>query len=353
MSSNCPRTRFLVWILKYTQKPHLIFLFAALTLTFATSARAATLVVTKTADTNDGVCDADCSLREAVGIASSNGEDDTIVFDQAVFSTENTIILSTEIVFARDPSPSGGYTVSVLGPGRELLALSGGGTSRIFSIQNHRAVYIEGLTFTNGFAVSGGAIHSTTSHVTIVSSTFISNTAEGLIPVLNGNFYGAEGGAIAAGRVTIANSSFQNNVVRGKFGLWQGTFYVGIGLGGALRTTASNSLIINCSFENNVAQGADGPGDTPVRDGGEGSGGAIYGASIVISSEFVSNRAEGGDGVGGVGSVPQARPLRLPLSLSHPQRRPAGLGRDREPDHARHPGRRGARDQGAAGAGGG
>ena len=34
-------------------------------------AAAATFAVTKTADTNDGTCDADCSLREAIGAANA------------------------------------------------------------------------------------------------------------------------------------------------------------------------------------------------------------------------------------------------------------------------------------------
>ena len=41
------------------------FVIAALVL-FGTVAHAATYTVSKIADTNDGVCDADCSLREAV-----------------------------------------------------------------------------------------------------------------------------------------------------------------------------------------------------------------------------------------------------------------------------------------------
>jgi len=39
------------------------------------------LVVTKTADTNDGVCDADCSLREAITVANSNADADVIEFN--------------------------------------------------------------------------------------------------------------------------------------------------------------------------------------------------------------------------------------------------------------------------------
>jgi len=44
-------------------------------------AKAATYTVTKTADTNDGTCDADCSLREAIAAANANAGHDTIEFD--------------------------------------------------------------------------------------------------------------------------------------------------------------------------------------------------------------------------------------------------------------------------------
>ncbi len=48
---------------------------------FLTPLHAATFTVTKTADTNDGVCNADCSLREAIGAANANGVPDLIAFN--------------------------------------------------------------------------------------------------------------------------------------------------------------------------------------------------------------------------------------------------------------------------------
>jgi CSLREA domain-containing protein len=42
---------------------------------------AATYTVTKTADTNDGTCDADCSLREAIAVANGNAGNDEIDFN--------------------------------------------------------------------------------------------------------------------------------------------------------------------------------------------------------------------------------------------------------------------------------
>ena len=53
------------------------------------AAPSATLVVTKTADTDDGFCDADCSLREAINVANVNGDTTTINF--AIGSGQQTI----------------------------------------------------------------------------------------------------------------------------------------------------------------------------------------------------------------------------------------------------------------------
>ena len=51
-------------------------------------------VVTKTADTNDGVCDTDCSLREAIAAANADAGDDVISFSPLVFNTTQTIVLT-------------------------------------------------------------------------------------------------------------------------------------------------------------------------------------------------------------------------------------------------------------------
>ncbi len=49
-------------------------------LLLATDLRAATFTVTKTADTNDGICDPDCSLREAITAANAAGGADIVAF---------------------------------------------------------------------------------------------------------------------------------------------------------------------------------------------------------------------------------------------------------------------------------
>src|SRR6186713_2210958 len=70
-------------------------LFAASTmlLLMVCAASAATFTVTKTADTNDNVCDADCSLREAIVAANASTVADIINFDPTVFGNPQTITL--------------------------------------------------------------------------------------------------------------------------------------------------------------------------------------------------------------------------------------------------------------------
>ena len=67
-----------------------LFLFVALMFGAAWAAQATTFTVTKTADTNDNVCDADCSLREAIVAANNNPGQDTIAF--SIGSGAKTII---------------------------------------------------------------------------------------------------------------------------------------------------------------------------------------------------------------------------------------------------------------------
>src|SRR3989344_2882469 len=62
---------------------------------FVQTVLAAAFTVTKIADTNDGVCDADCSLREAVGAANATAGADTVSI------------------------PAGTYTLSIAGAGED------------------------------------------------------------------------------------------------------------------------------------------------------------------------------------------------------------------------------------------
>src|SRR4051812_48659275 len=58
-------------------------------------ALAASFVVTKITDTNDGVCDADCSLREAIVATNAAAGPDTITLPAGTYTLSRTGIDDT------------------------------------------------------------------------------------------------------------------------------------------------------------------------------------------------------------------------------------------------------------------
>ena len=141
------------------------------------TASAAVYTVTKTADTSDGMCDADCSLREAVAAANASADNDTIEFS-SLFSSVQTITLGgSEIVFAANGS------LTVNGPGASLLTISGNNQSRIFASGANVVVNINNLRFTGGNGVGaintgrGGAIYNVGGTMVITNSILTGNTA--------------------------------------------------------------------------------------------------------------------------------------------------------------------------------
>jgi CSLREA domain-containing protein len=113
-----------------------------------------THIVTKTADTNDGVCDSDCSLREAVGAVVSG---DTVAFSP-LFDSPQTITLALgQIVINTN--------LTINGPGPDLLTISANLQGRIFNVWgNLTDVTISGMKLRDGKVGSdpgtarGGAI---------------------------------------------------------------------------------------------------------------------------------------------------------------------------------------------------
>jgi CSLREA domain-containing protein len=171
-----------------------VFSFAAI------DSHAATLTVTKTDDTNDGVCDADCSLREAVAVAMPN---DTVVFS-SLFNTAQMITLTLgQMAIDRN--------LTITGTGQELVTISGNNAGRIFLITGTGVtVNISGITFRdgNGSDFGGGAIYVYDSTLIASNAEFTNNTAgqHG-----GGAIYGTE-----ASRLTLSNLVVEGNVSQGQ-----------------------------------------------------------------------------------------------------------------------------------------
>jgi len=213
-----------------------VFVLLALAVS-ASAARAAVYIPTKTADSADGACNADCSLREAVLAANAHTGDDVILLHAGVYRL--TIAGNEDVGAAGDLDLQDDLVV--LGDGASRTIIDGGGIDRIFQVPGGTTVEIRDVTLRNGRAPgAGGAIQNAgeltvlrsvlsgnssvaglagagfggailtdglNSSLTVVDSTLASNTAQG------------GGGAIAVGgEMTLANVTITGNQSQADFG---------------------------------------------------------------------------------------------------------------------------------------
>ena len=258
----------------------------------ASSVSAAVYTVTKIADTNDGTCDADCSLREAVAAANATADNDTVVFALPFFSSPRTITLSgTDIIMANNGS------LSIHGPGASRLTISGNNTSRIFTTSPSLAGTLSGVRLTAGNGVSSvqtgraGAFYNNGGNYTLSSVVISGNTAA------NG---GGLNNAVAGSVLTIINSVISGNMATGAGGGMQNFSTSTINIigstvsgntcnstltgGGAIQANGTLN-ITNSTFSGNTAAGGD--------------GGAFYynGTAITMTNTtIVGNTADVGGG---------------------------------------------------------
>ncbi len=168
---------------------------------FAKPAHAETFTVNSTTHPGDGACDAtQCTLKEAINAANSNGESDTIGFASG---------LSGDIQLGAE---AGGFTIQndspeedlrINGPGAGVLAIDGNGQVRPFEIASGVNATIEGLTIENGNASTyGGGISNsgTSGTLTLANSTISGNSTSN---------YG--GGIYNIGTLTVTNSTISGN----------------------------------------------------------------------------------------------------------------------------------------------
>lgn len=261
-------------------------------------ALAADVIVTKTADTNDGVCDADCSLREAIDTANAN---DTIVIPQGIFTVGSEIAIDkaltlqgegafdTIIQAAAVPGIAGHrifnfgtmtFNVALFdltirhgtvfgGDGGAMLATGGSGN---LEITRCHVVFNEANADgpVNGGAASGGAIAYFSSGMLIISDSAIADnriSANGATGVGGA----ASGGAIFSGPITLIRSGVVRNTIS-----VLGPVANGAASGGAL--FVSSSIVTNSTLSDNGCRA------------GAASGGALFtGPAVVSSSTLTGN----------------------------------------------------------------
>jgi CSLREA domain-containing protein len=203
---------------------------------------ATTFPVTKTADTNDGTCDPDCSLREAIDAANTNPGADNVPVPAGTY-----LLTLGQLVVWDD--------VNIAGAGQTTTIIDGNASDRVFGIEaTSGVVEISGVTIQNGYASNGGGIRDYSWDFTLTNSTVSNNAASG------------NGGGISGPFLTLTNSTVSNNAASGNGG---GIF--------GYEPTLTNSTV-----SGNTAQ----------------HGGGIFAAYLEVTNSTVSGNTAGGSGGG-------------------------------------------------------
>lgn len=204
------------------------------TVAAAAPASAAVYSVTKTADTLDGSCDADCSLREAVAAANASPDHDAILLPAGTYN----LTLGGP---GEDQGAQGDLDLlgdaTLLGAGARSTIIDAGQRDRVLHVQGGVTVEVQGVTLRGGRSVdSGGGILNngrlTLSGVMVVGNETLGTAFgggiytdgnEAVLTVRDSTFAtnaasGGGGGAAVGGTATFANVTFSGNQSNTDFG---------------------------------------------------------------------------------------------------------------------------------------
>ena len=274
--------------LRSCARPALVAL--GLFLAFSSAAQATDYVVTKTTDSSDGLCDADCSLREAIIAANGNAGADRIV-------------LGSGLVYTLSLGPADAPAVQAPAAGdldiTDALTIDGngstvdaGGLDRVFDIRGPFAVSVSNLTITNGNAagflsLGGGLYIGSGASVTLQASAITaSRTAvEGGVRDNGGGIavvgmFNAATGVTTRSSLTLIGSNVSGNTGAS---------------GGGIVCVLCSLTSLGSGVSGNTADGTDGGGMVSVGDGS---------ILSITSSTLAGNTVSGGAGRGGGLSVP-------------------------------------------------
>jgi len=294
---------------------------------------AATLVVTKTADTADGICDTDCSLREAVAAAASG---DTVVFSPPFNESQTITLVLGQIRLGRD--------LTIAGPGSDTLAIRGNNVGRIFNIRDGAVVTLSGLTLRDGRVTTpesfGGAILMVGSTLNLSNVTVTNNYVRytGTNPPV---VLGYGGGIYSENSFqTVSNTVIKSNESPDGAGIMTngGTVYavntsVSYNLGTGLQNQGGTITQVSTStFDNNSRSGVIGGSYTSIlnskftNNGATAVGSGDSSSTLLIQNSEISNNntLPGGDG-GGIRSLGFARIKDCTIKNNYASRNGGGI----------------------------
>jgi CSLREA domain-containing protein len=208
--------------------------------------------VDRTTDGNDGECSNDCTLREAVSLATP-GQTTSITLRPGVYRlTNGPLVLANSVVIL------GTGVIGGQGAGARTTIIDARQRSRVVEVPAGTSSILAGVTITGGSATNGGGI--------LVGPEAILNVHNA---VVDGNVAAARGGAIhAQGNVSLLNSTVSGNRVND-------------GSGGAIAVDAGGEAIVLASTLTGNAAAAGGGG---IRSAG----------NLVIQNVTIAGNAGGG-----------------------------------------------------------
>src|SRR5919106_5541393 len=185
---------------------------ALLALANAVPAHAAVYTVTKTADTADGACNSDCSLREAILAANANDGPDFILLGPGTYTLSlagtGEDLGATGDLDIRDD-------VALVGASAASTVVDGGQLDRVFDVLAGVRAEIQGLTIRNGKVAGAGAGLRNAGDLAL-SRVVISGNA-----TIQGGQTGAGGGLWTSGgssHLGLADSTVSGNPADGSGG---------------------------------------------------------------------------------------------------------------------------------------
>ena len=248
-------------------------LWMTLRIASAPIAYAGTFTVAKTEDTNDGVCDTDCSLREAIRAANAWAGDDIIMLPSGTYAL--TIAGTGEDAAATgNLDITGNLTVTVTGASNAVIKGSNGWSDRVLHIIGASTeVSISSVAIQNGNVPSSGGGILNDGVLAISNSTIGYNTA--------GVYYDAStgGGIYNAGTLLVTDSTINNNT----------SFCGGGGIESNGILTVTNSIVSSNTTHDCI--------------GGAGGGGIDGKNMTIVNTAIISNTSDLGGGLQGWGTM--------------------------------------------------
>jgi CSLREA domain-containing protein len=163
-------------------------------------AHAATFTVTKTTDTNDGACNSDCSLREAVVAANAADGADTIEIPSGYY--KRTILGADDTAAGGDLDITSELALKAMGP----VTVDANGIDRVVHVLASGKATLSGLWITGGSNVSGAGIRNSGGTLTLTNSTVSGNQTS----TDGGGIYNANSGTAIVTKSTVSGNSAVN-----------------------------------------------------------------------------------------------------------------------------------------------